>query len=411
MKLLESILDEMIDVSKPQKKIFRIVIKTIISIYGKVNFRNLSRYSGVAEKTFRRGFKKVFDFALLNSKAIDKVVTPADELVAAFDQSFEGKSGKETWGKDYFWNGCASRAEKGLELVLCAIIDIGKNTAYALAAEQTPASEKTEGQKTQKKVDDYTRIDFYLSCVKRLHTTILKYTKYFAFDGYFAKKKFVDGIVEMGFHFIGKLRCDADLKILYSGEQKKGCGRPKKFVGKCKLSELQDFTFERDIDDKTKLYFGTFYHVSLERKIKVVAVKYTHKDTIGTALLFSTDLDLDAFKVFCFYKARFQIEFVFRDAKQYVGLGDCQSRNKESIQFHFNACFAALNLVKIQDQLDRTEHEKNIPFSMASYKARYHNESLIDRFFPMLAPGVTLIKSSPAFQAVVNYGVINFRGV
>ena len=28
---------------------------------------------------------------------------------------------------------------------------------------------------------------------------ILKYTKYFAFDGYFTKKKFVDGIVEMGF--------------------------------------------------------------------------------------------------------------------------------------------------------------------------------------------------------------------
>jgi hypothetical protein len=68
-------------------------------------------------------------------------------------------------------------------------------------------------------------------------------------------------------------------------------------------------------------------------------------------------------------------------------------------------------LVKIQDQLDRAENEKNISFSMASYKARYHNESLIDRFFSKLAPGVTLIKSSPIFQAVVNYGVINFRRV
>lgn len=411
MKLLETILDEMINVSKPQKKFFNIVIKTIISIYGKVNFRSLSRYSGVVEKTFRRGFKKAFDFAYFNSKAIDKIVTSADELVAAFDQSFEGKSGKETWGKDYFGNGCASRAEKGLELVLCAIIDIGKNTAYALAAEQTPASEKTIDNKASKKIDIYTRMNFYLDCVKRLHTTILKDTKYFAFDGYFAKKKFVDGIVEMGFHFIGKLRCDADLKIIYTGEQKSRRGRPKKFAGKCKLSELQGFSFERGIDDKTKLYSGTFYHASLERKIKVVAVRYIHKDTVGTALLFSTDLELDAFKIFCYYKARFQIEFVFRDAKQYVGLGDCQSRNKESIHFHFNVCFAALNLVKIQDQLDRTEYEKNIPFSMASYKARYHNESLIDRFFSILAPGVTLIKTSPIFQSVLNYGVINFRGV
>ena len=29
------------------------------------------------------------------------------------------------------------------------------------------------------------------------------------------------------------------------------------------------------------------------------------------------------------YKARFQIEFVFRDAKQYTGLMDCQSRKQK----------------------------------------------------------------------------------
>jgi hypothetical protein len=138
MKLLESILDEMINVSKPQKKFFVLLIKTIISIYGKVNFRSLSRYSGVAEKTFRRWFKKPFDFSEFNSKAIDKVITQESNMVAAFDQSFKEKAGKKTWGKDYFWNGCASRAEKGLEMGLCAIIDIDKNTAYALASEQTP---------------------------------------------------------------------------------------------------------------------------------------------------------------------------------------------------------------------------------------------------------------------------------
>ena len=118
---------------------------------------------------------------------------------------------------------------------------------------------------------------------------------------------------------------------------------------------------------------------------------------------------MDAFKIFCYYKARFQIEFIFRDAKQYTGLGDCQSRNKESICFHFNASFAALNLVKIQDQLDRTGYEKNKPFSMASHKVRYHNESLIDRFFSKLAPSIVLEKSSAIFQEVLNYGVIIFR--
>ena len=407
MKLVEIILSEMVNVSNTQKKFFIILMKTIVSVYGKVNFKNLSRYSGIAEKTFRRWFKKTFDFSEFNSRTIDKVITERSEIVAAFDQSFNNKSGKKTWGKDYFWNGCASRAEKGLELVLCAIIDVGKNVAYALEAEQTPPTKDLVGNK--KTIDDFTRMDFYLNCIEKLHLKILRYTKHFAFDGYFAKKKFVDGVIEKEFHFIGKLRCDANLKILYTGKQKKGPGRPKKFAGKCNINELQGFSFECNVDDKIQLYSGVFYHASLERNIRVVAVRYLRKNKIGTALLFSTDLHLAPFKIFSYYKARFQIEFVFRDAKQHVGLGDCQSRNRESLHFHFNASFAALNLVKIQDQLDQAENEKNKPFSMLSYKIRYYNESLIDRFFSKLAPSLTLIKSTPVFREVLNYGAINFR--
>ena len=278
-----------------------------------------------------------------------------------------------------------------------------------MAAEQTPATSNPKEKKGIKKNDDFTRMDIYLDCIKKVYLKVLQFTNYFAFDGYFAKKKFVDGVTEMGFNFIGKLRCDANLKILYTGEQKNGPGRPKKFVGKCNINELQGFSFECNVDDKTKIYSGIFYHVSLERTIRVVAVKYLRKNKIGTALLFSTDLLLTPFKIFSYYKARFQIEFVFRDAKQYTGLGDCQSRNKESLYYHFNASFATLNLVKIQDQLEQKEYEKNKPFSMLSYKVRYYNESLIDRFFSKLAPSVTLIKSSPIFREMLNYGAINFR--
>jgi Transposase DDE domain len=408
MKLIEEILSEMNNVSKSQKKFIIILMKTIISTYGKINFSSLSRYSGCVEKTFRRWFQKAFDFSAFNSKAIDKVIISSNDVIAAFDQSFEGKSGKHTWGKDYFWNGCTSRAEKGLELVLCAIIDVTKNTAYALAAEQTPATVKAKDIKEEKKIDVATRMDHYLTIIKKQALTILRYTKNFVFDGYFAKKKFVDGIVEMGFHVIGKLRCDADLRILYTGEQKSGPGRPKKFAGKCKIDDLEGFSFEHDVDEKTKLYSGMFYHASLEREIKVVAVRHEHNEKIGTVLLFSTDLSLAVSKIFTYYKARFQIEFIFRDAKQHTGLGDCQSRNKESLHFHFNASFTALNLVKIQEQLDTLASDQKRSFSMASHKVRYHNESLIDRFFSTLAPGVTLIKSSSIFKEVLNYGAINF---
>jgi hypothetical protein len=410
MKLLEMILNEMKNVSKNQKSFVIILMETILSIYGHVNFRSLSRHSGLSEKTFRRWFKIPFDFCEFNSKAIDQVLKPESEVIAAFDQSFEDKAGNKTWGKASFWNGCASRAEKGLELVLCAIVDVGNNIAYALEADQTPPENELKGAGVDTILENLTRMDFYLSCIEKVHLAILKYTKYFVFDGYFTKKNFVDRIVLLGFHVIGKLRCDADLKILYTGEQKKGRGRPRKFAGKCKIKELEGFTFEGNFDEETKLYSGIFYHASLQRIIKVVAVVHARKNKIGIALIFSTDTTLDAFKIHRYYKARFQIEFVFRDAGQFAGLGDCQSRNKESLRFHFNASFMALNLVKIQYRTDCPNNKDRVPFSMASYKTKFHNESMISRFFSMLGFELSSIKIKPVYNEILNYGTINFRG-
>jgi len=64
--------------------------------------------------------------------------------------------------------------------------------------------------------------------------------------------------------------------------------------------------------------------------------------------LFSTDVNIDAKDILTFYKSRFQIEFIFRDAKQFTGLADCQARDLTKLDFHFNACLLALNLAKFQ---------------------------------------------------------------
>ena len=44
-------------------------------------------------------------------------------------------------------------------------------------------------------------------------------------------------------------------------------------------------------------------------------------------LLFSTDIEQDPKEIYQFYKLRFQVEFIFRDAKQFTGLADCQARD------------------------------------------------------------------------------------
>ncbi len=50
-----------------------------------------------------------------------------------------------------------------------------------------------------------------------------------------------------------------------------------------------------------------------------------------------------------------QAEFIFRDAKQFTGLCDCQSRQQQSLDFHFNASLAALNIAKLKQQKTQSD--------------------------------------------------------
>jgi hypothetical protein len=47
-----------------------------------------------------------------------------------------------------------------------------------------------------------------------------------------------------------------------------------------------------------------------------------------------------------FYRTRFQIEFNYRDAKQFTGLTHCQARDSDKLDFAYNASFAAVNVAK-----------------------------------------------------------------
>jgi hypothetical protein len=81
--------------------------------------------------------------------------------------------------------------------------------------------------------------------------------------------------------------------------------------------------------------------------------------------------------VYRYDKARFQREFLFRDAKQFTGLGDCQARSKATWQFHFDASLTAVTMAKLAVRQQRDDQAT--PFSMASVKRRYFHAHLIER--------------------------------
>ena len=397
MNLIKRVLSQMSNVGEYQRRFLLILFSTIFCLRGKMNYLNLSRYSDLSEKTYRRQFRKSFDFVEFNRRSIVATTTPTTTLIAVTDCTYTAKSGKKTYGLDYFFSGQAGRSKKGLEVSLLSVVDVDQNTAYSLSAEQTPAGK-------QATTPEETRIDFYLRQLKKQRHALPSQVRYLVGDGYYAKKKYVDGVVGESLHLISKLRSDPDLRFLYQGLQKPGAGAKKRYDGKFDLSQLTRFRNHGMLEDQVFVYSQSMYHQSLKRKILVVCLlDWRDPKRHKHCFLFSTNLTQDPWEVIRFYKARFQIEFIFRDAKQFTGFSDCQARDKEALHFHFNAALTALNVLKIEHL---SVPNASPVISIASYKAKHFNEHFIERIFSNLEFDLSCIKSHPRYEELKNYGAI-----
>lgn len=413
MKILEQALNKIKSINKKQKDFFTILMQGLIGIAGKRTFRNLARYMQIDEHTFSRQMAKSFDFAELNAAMIKETVNANDVLIAVQDASFIPKSGKETHGLGYFWNGSASKAEKGLEIDVVGVVKINedKREGYTLSAEQTPSSPTPKIEKSKKNGSEPSKIDFYLNHLKKeipkLHSLGIRHV---ASDAFLSKNKYVNGAVENGLHVVSKLRIDARFRRIYTGPQKSR-GRRKKFeTGKANFEDFKDSVVTEiydENDEKIELRSCVAHSISLNRLIKVVLVrKNMSNGKCAEALLFSTDLELDAIKIYQYYVARFQIEFIFRDAKGFTGLADCQSRDSRRLHYHFNASLVALNIAKLQDAELQQKEEVRRPFSMTNWNRKYHVEIVINRFISMFDLDQTLIKLHPDFERLLSFGNI-----
>lgn len=407
---INNILDQMSDVGRPQKKFLVTLFLTILLMRGKVNFRNLSRYSDYCEKTYARHYRRTFSFSEFNKQLVDEIVPTSHELIGVMDGSFIPKSGKKTYGLGYFYNSSQDKAAKGLEISVLGVVDVTDNTAYSLSAWQTPPQAEIEQlvaeQQPAPADDDISRVDFYAYHLRRDIQILRQLINYLVVDGYYSKLKFVNVVLELGLQQIGKLRHDANLRYLYHGPQKK-FGARRKYDGKVKFDDLRRLTYVDQVEPDIHLYTAVVYSVNLKRNIRLVyLLNLKNKNKPGYALLFSTDTELDPETLYRYYKARFQIEFVFRDAKQFTGLTDSQARNQASLDFHFNASLTALNLAKADAYLS-FGYDADTAFSMATQKLVYFNQHFLEKVFASLELDLSLINCQPDLAALRTYGAID----
>jgi hypothetical protein len=222
-----------------------------------------------------------------------------------------------------------------------------------------------------------TRVESYLEHRKLDRQALPVGGRHLETYGYYSNLKFIDGVAQLELFQVGKLRQDASRRWLYQGAQKPR-GRPKPDEGKVIFTDLSRFA-RASQKEGIQLYTALVNCLPFQRDLRIVYLVKPQGNRIPTALLFSTDLQLGALDIYRFDKARFQIEFRFREAKQFTGLGDCQARQREVLHFHWNASRTALNLIKLEDRLRSKEPSRQV-ISMASWKTRKANAHLLERF-------------------------------
>ena len=366
-------------VRKNFKSFFIETMILILTVYGKLNFLSMARHGNSCESRFRQNFKKKFDWCGFNS---DLTLETGGHLCAiALDHSYLSKSGNHTPGIGYYWSGCAGTTKRGLEILGFAQVAADIDDARFLFARQTlPLS--TRG-----------RVPFYLEhmkdkrnnqtakCLKAIFDNrehLLSISRILVGDSLFASYNFVTGAIALGFDVVSRLRDDAVLQYLYTGEQKGGRGRKKELDGQVELSKLREDVFEKgvvEIDKETiTIHSAVVKSKSLKRKIKVVIADLKCGNKILRKIMFSTDISMSAEDIFRIYHSRFQIEFLFRDAKQNTGLEHWQSTDSDRLEFGYNASLTAVNVAR--EVAKEIQQQTGRKLSVASVKKVLHNIAL-----------------------------------
>jgi hypothetical protein len=377
-----------------QRQFLQELFKAVFSLRGRVNFTNLARFSFLHEQTFRRHFQKAFRWVWFNLTVFRLRQHPDEPIIGVFDCSFLPKSGTETWGLDQFFSSLAGKPRKGLEVSVLGLVATGSRRAFGVDATQTPSDLSTS------EADGYSRVDFYLEQIIDLYDQLADLgVSYWVGDGFYAKQKVFDTVTDLGGDLITRLRSDANLRYLYTGPPKDGPGRPKQYNGKIDWDDQKALTRRFDevgrLPDRPDVRVLTTVANSphFGRDLRVVLLVGSNGEQV---ILASTDTSQHAEEVARYYRLRYQIEFVIRDAKQHAGLTHCQARSQEKFDFHLNMSVAAVNVLRLLAQKSEC--------SPRTYRREAYNRLLIGRLFSKLDLSAEYDRMDPRVQSVVHTG-------
>src|SRR5439155_24741040 len=270
----------------------------------------------------------------------------ADEVVVmSGDYVVVTKSGKMTYGLDRFFSSLYGKTVPGLCFLSLSLLSVKRRTSYPVMTEpvekpsealvQAPPKTKARGRRgrpqgsknrNRRAVALSPSLRFIQEHIKRLLAQIGDAFKvvYFLFDGELGHNDALQMVRQVGLHLVSKLRYNSALYFPYVGPYA-GRGPHRKYGKKLDYRNipstyLQTMSIDEGIE--TNIYQLALWHKKFAEMLNVVVIVKTNVQTHETAhvVLFSSDLTLGYAQLIDYYRLRFQLEFNFRDAKQYWGL-------------------------------------------------------------------------------------------
>jgi Transposase DDE domain len=394
---LQAKIGQIIQTGCVRRRILQTLLPLFLTLPRRCNISQLKRWCCYNEGTLHNWLKRDLDLITYNTALISQ--SGSGRHVVLFDPSYLPKSGKHTPGLGYHWSGQAGAVKRGIEIGCFAVGDFEHHAAFHLDAALTPSGAELSAQGS-------TLIGHYVSLVKRNKSFIELFGGVLVCDGYFGVATFIQPVVALGLTVVSCLKSNAALYYLpdvVSGVKKQG--RPRVKGEKIRWNEVDNkkLPLVRQ-DSEERVRAGEVYVKSLKRTVHLVAVEYLREDGSVKCrkLYLCTDTGRDWEWILEAYHLRFQIEFLFRDAKQFAGLTHCQSTDKTKLENHVNLSLTAVSTARAVHWLE--EAEKGA-FSMTTIKTYYHNLALLEQFSVALGLDPTRTKNNPKIQNILKSNI------
>ena len=214
-------------------------------------------------------------------------------------------------------------------------------------------------------------------------------------DGYFSKEPFVSQLTSCGLDVISRFRDDVRLRYIIQVKKTGKRGRTKTNGETVDFAnmDMKHFRIKKENEDM-RIYSAVVHAVALNKIVRIAYVQFLKDAKVAsTKVYFSTNIEMEATEVIEMYEMRFQIEFIYRDAKQHTNLTTCQARNNEKLHSHFNFSLTAVNIAKVVHWYSIPKEERK-SFSIADIKTINHNTILLERFITMFAIKANVLKKT-----------------